>query len=591
MSTTQEGFVVSARKYRPMSWDEVIGQESITETLLNSIQQDHLAHAYLFCGPRGVGKTTCARIFAKEINRTEEHAEEEDFSFNIFELDAASNNSVDDIRSLTDQVRIPPQTGEYKVYIIDEVHMLSKQAFNAFLKTLEEPPKHAIFILATTEKHKIIPTILSRCQIYDFNRISVEEMVKQLTMIAEKENIAFEEEALHVIGQKADGAMRDALSIFDQLSNFTNANLTYDAVLKNLHVLDYDYYFKVTDYLYQESYAECLVVLDNILKQGFDGHHFISGLGSHFRDLLVCKDPRTLNLLEVGQSVKAKYAEQAAGIDSNWLIDGLKIISEAEFKYKGSSNQRLLLEVAMLNLASLTQKKKSSPDVTLLREPAKKLAVNQPKPANTPKTESPQAKEAPAPVIKPETEKPTQIVSEPEVKFETPTTEAPPPPASAPRDKKRRSSLTVSLNPNAPKTESIQEVMEKKEVETSTSETPGLTFEEAYSKMSQEWSNEGNKALFGILSKQNLEEQFKENKLTVKLSHTVEEDEFTLHKTELLQRLRDLTGNSELSFHVVREEIKTETKLFSAKDKFIHLNEKNPHLDKLRSEFDLDISF
>jgi len=352
MSTKKESFVVSARKYRPASWGEVIGQEAITDTLHNSIEQDHLAHAYLFCGPRGVGKTTCARIFAKEINRSEEHLDE-DFSFNIFELDAASNNKVDDIRNLTDQVRIPPQIGQYKVYIIDEVHMLSTQAFNAFLKTLEEPPKHAIFILATTEKHKIIPTILSRCQIYDFNRIPVEEIVKHLRAITVKEKIEAEEEALHVVAQKADGALRDALSIFDQLVSFTNGNLTYDAVLKNLHVLDYDYYFKLSTYLNDGDYSSALMLLDEILKLGFDPGHFISGLGSHFRDLLVCQEPKTVELLEVGNAVKQQYLDQAGAIDAAWLLLALKEAQQAEFRIKTTVNPRLLLEIALLSIAGI----------------------------------------------------------------------------------------------------------------------------------------------------------------------------------------------------------------------------------------------
>ena len=308
-----EHFIVSARKYRPQKFEDVVGQEAITNTLENAIRNNHLAQALLFTGPRGVGKTTCARILAKMINQesTEEHLEDEDFAFNIFELDAASNNSVDDIRTLTDQVRIPPQTGKYKVYIIDEVHMLSQSAFNAFLKTLEEPPAHAIFILATTEKHKIIPTILSRCQIFDFKRIGVLDIKNYLQKIAKVENVTAEDDALHIIAQKADGALRDALSIFDRVVSFSGNNLTRLDVTQNLNVLDYDVYFGITKLLLENNIPQALLHFNTVLDRGFDGHHFISGLASHFRDLLVAKDAETVTLLEVGDSAKKQYLEQA----------------------------------------------------------------------------------------------------------------------------------------------------------------------------------------------------------------------------------------------------------------------------------------
>ncbi len=306
-----EHFVVSARKYRPQTFKDVVGQQAITNTLANAIAHNHLAQALLFTGPRGVGKTTCARILAKMINQDGTQSPDEDFAFNIFELDAASNNSVDDIRNLIDQVRIPPQVGTYKVYIIDEVHMLSTSAFNAFLKTLEEPPKHAIFILATTEKHKIIPTILSRCQIFDFKRITVTDAKEYLKHIAEQEGVVAEEDALQIIAQKADGAMRDALSIYDRVVSFSGNNLTRQAVTENLNVLDYDTYMQVTDLLLDNNIPQLLVLFNDILSNGFDGHHFIAGLASHFRDLLVCKDQRTIQLLEVGEQTKAKYFEQS----------------------------------------------------------------------------------------------------------------------------------------------------------------------------------------------------------------------------------------------------------------------------------------
>ena len=345
-------FVVSARKYRPDSWEKVVGQDSITSTLKNSIASQKLGQAYLFCGPRGVGKTTCARIFAHKINEAD-GIKPEDLSFNIFELDAASNNSVDDIRELTTQVRIPPQIGSYNVYVIDEVHMLSASAFNAFLKTLEEPPAHAVFILATTEKHKILPTILSRCQIFDFHRISVPAIVKHLVQIAEKENIKFEEEGLHIIGQKADGALRDALSIFDQMVSFSDGNLSYKSVIENLNVLDYDYYFRASEYIIKEDISSSLLIFNDILKNGFDGHIFINGLAEHFRNLLVSQDEVTLSLLEVTDSIKKKYAEQCLEIDQNLIIQGLGVINNCDVGYRTSKNQRLLVELTLMQLCSL----------------------------------------------------------------------------------------------------------------------------------------------------------------------------------------------------------------------------------------------
>lgn len=362
-----ENYIVSARKYRPSTFDSVVGQRSLTTTLKNAISTGKLAHAYLFCGPRGVGKTTCARIFAKTINCLNPAADgeacnlcescqafNEQRSYNIHELDAASNNSVDDIRSLIEQVRIPPQIGKYKVYIIDEVHMLSQAAFNAFLKTLEEPPHHAIFILATTEKHKILPTILSRCQIYDFNRIGVNETVAHLQYVAQKENIQAEPEALTVIAQKADGGMRDALSIFDQVVSYTGGNITYQKVIENLNVLDYEYYFKLTDCFLTNKVSEAILLLNDILNKGFDGNHFITGLASHFRDLLVSKDPVTLPLLEVGESIRHRYQEQSQKCDQKFLYRAMKLINDCDLNYKVSKNKRLLVELALIQCAQLT---------------------------------------------------------------------------------------------------------------------------------------------------------------------------------------------------------------------------------------------
>ncbi|MGB5377907.1 DNA polymerase III subunit gamma/tau, partial [Muriicola sp.] len=358
-----EPFIVSARKYRPQTFKDVVGQEAITNTLVNAIDNNHLAQALLFCGPRGVGKTTCARILAKQINRDGTEKEDEDFAFNIFELDAASNNSVDDIRNLIDQVRIPPQVGKYKVYIIDEVHMLSQSAFNAFLKTLEEPPRHAIFILATTEKHKIIPTILSRCQIFDFKRITVLDAANYLQYIAEQQGINAESDALHIIAQKADGALRDALSIFDRVVSFSGKELTRKAVTENLNVLDYDTYFEVTDLIINNDIPNILLLFNKTLALGFEGHHFIIGLASHFRDLMVCKHQETITLLEVGENAKKLYLEQSKKTSQEFLLKALEIANQVDLQYKSSKNARLLVELALMKLASLSfNAEKKNPD-------------------------------------------------------------------------------------------------------------------------------------------------------------------------------------------------------------------------------------
>ncbi len=364
-----EPFIVSARKYRPQHFEEVVGQQTITETLLNAIEKNHLAQALLFCGPRGVGKTTCARILAKKINEDGHEQEGEDFAFNIFELDAASNNSVDDIRNLTDQVRIPPQTGKYKVYIIDEVHMLSQNAFNAFLKTLEEPPAHAIFILATTEKHKIIPTILSRCQIFDFKRITTTDAVDYLKKIALEQGIQAEEDALHIIAQKADGAMRDALSIFDRVVSFAGNTLTRKAVAENLNVLDVEVYFQTTRLILAHDIPGLLVYFNQVLSAGFEGHHFINGLASHFRDLMVCRDAQTIALLDTSDAVKEQFLEQAKKVDSDFLLKALDLANTCELNYKSSSNHRLLVELCLMQLASIgvaEKKKGSEQDIPLI---------------------------------------------------------------------------------------------------------------------------------------------------------------------------------------------------------------------------------
>ena len=411
-----ENYIVSARKYRPATFESVVGQHALTTTLKNAIATGKLAHAYLFCGPRGVGKTTCARIFAKTINCLHPTADgeacnecescvafNEQRSYNIHELDAASNNSVDDIRQLVEQVRIPPQIGKYKVYIIDEVHMLSTSAFNAFLKTLEEPPHHAIFILATTEKHKILPTILSRCQIYDFQRIGVEDIVAHLAYVASKEGITAEPEALNVIALKADGGMRDALSIFDQVVSFTGGHITYRQVIENLNVLDYEYYFRLTDQLLGNKVSDALLLFNDVLNKGFDGNHFITGLAAHFRDLLVSRDPVTLPLLEVGASIRQRYGEQAKRCPLTFIYRALKLCNDCDLNYRASRNKRLLVELTLIRLAQLTTEEEEVPGGRKPQSDLKPIApatqqaapqpVTQPAPAPQP---APQLAPAPA---------------------------------------------------------------------------------------------------------------------------------------------------------------------------------------------------
>ena len=355
-----ENFVVSARKYRPQEFDTVVGQAHITETLEHAIASNHLAQALLFCGPRGVGKTTCARILARKINERDGSTSEDGFAYNIFELDAASNNSVDNIRELTDQVRFGPQVGKYKIYIIDEVHMLSSAAFNAFLKTLEEPPAHAIFILATTEKHKIIPTILSRCQIFDFKRITIEDIQLHLKKIAEEEGINYEDDALYLIAQKADGALRDALSIFDRLSTFSQKNITLAKAAEVLNVLDYEQYLNIVDLAHENKIADSLLALNEIIKKGFNPHIFIAGLGNHFRDLMMAQQPQTVDLIEVGEKTKQRFTEQSRKWSAQQLVDAVEICNHADINYKNSKNPRLTVEIALMQLCSLTANQQDS---------------------------------------------------------------------------------------------------------------------------------------------------------------------------------------------------------------------------------------
>ena len=591
-----ENFIVSARKYRPQAFDQVVGQQHVTNTLLNAINQNHLAQALLFTGPRGVGKTTCARILAKMINSEEAAESDQDFSFNIFELDAASNNSVDDIRNLIDQVRFAPQVGHYKVYIIDEVHMLSQQAFNAFLKTLEEPPKHAIFILATTEKHKIIPTILSRCQIYDFKRITVEDIAAHLRHVAEKENIKVENEALHIIAQKADGALRDALSIFDRIVSFSGDEITYQDVIDNLRILDYDYYFRTTDLIMQGDRSGLLLIFDEILDNGFDGHLFINGLASHFRDLLVCKDPRTLDLLEVGERTRDRYKQQAQAVDANFLLRGLKLCGDVDVKYKGSNNPRLLVELCLLQLAELAtgepvKKKSAQPSEPVARQPEKAT------PKNAPKIITPapsQAKEEPKPAPKHEPEVIEAKGAEPpqEKKKETPA--APKPTGKGgflEQKRKRRSKLSITGTLSG----EIKEENDEEEVDDTAPnpELPKDEFDET--RLTNIWNeyleiikSEGKQRIFSSLSnkKLKLEENFT---VMLLLENDIQVDFFNEEKAELLRFMREKLNNYSLQFRIEKTRQTQTLEPYSAQEKYEYMVKKNPHLQTLRKLLDLDV--
>ncbi len=562
-----EHFIVSARKYRPQTFEEVVGQQAITNTLENAIKSNHLAQALLFTGPRGVGKTTCARILAKKINQnSSENLEDNDFAFNIFELDAASNNSVDDIRSLTDQVRIPPQTGKYKVYIIDEVHMLSASAFNAFLKTLEEPPAHAIFILATTEKHKIIPTILSRCQIFDFKRIGVLDAKKYLEKICIEENITAEDDALHIIAQKADGAMRDALSIFDRVVSFSGKELTRKAVTENLNVLDYDEYFKTTDLILENKIPEVLVHFNSILSKGFEGHHFISGLAAHFRDLLVAKDKITIDLLEVGDNAKKKYLIQSEKCDLRFLLQGIELANDCDLKYKASQNQRLLVELTLMQLASITfdgEKKNNKPYI--IASLHFNIGVVS-KPIFIPKVEK---KLAVISIIK-KTETLKDEVIKPIL-----------------RNTNRRSS-SLSLN-------SINLKKELEIIEVEFEEVEGLPTDEflenkavhLWKQYADKLEEQGKKSVASILnaSKPNI----KGNEFHFELPNTLMKDQLDRAKGPLLKYLRENLNNFKIDLVIdVNEEV-TKKYAYTPQEKYEKLKEKNSALELLRKTFDLDI--
>ena len=569
-----EPFIVSARKYRPQTFKDVVGQKAITDTLENAIAHNHLAQALLFCGPRGVGKTTCARILAKKINQDGTSHENEDFAFNIFELDAASNNSVDDIRSLIDQVRIPPQVGKYKVYIIDEVHMLSQSAFNAFLKTLEEPPKHAIFILATTEKHKIIPTILSRCQIFDFKRITVKDAAEYLKYIAKEQGIEAEDDALHIIAQKADGAMRDALSIFDRVVSFSGSQLTRKAVTENLNVLDYDTFFETTDLILANNIPQLLLLFNNTLSNGFDGHHFISGLTSHFRDLMVCSQPETVALLEVGEDAKAKYTEQAKNVTKEFLVKAIDLANDADLKYKASRNQRLLVELTLMKLASLTYASEKKKDEFII--PATYFRSNDFQKAPEPSysiTETISTKSPPEP---PPTTTATEVVEPPKKELGNTIT--------LKNSSKRVSGLSLSSLKAKKEHEAVKNPVEEKELPTEEfTETDLLTHWNAYIKKLEK---QGKKILASNL--QTDTPKLEGTTILLEFPNGTMKKEVEREQGPLLQYLKDELKNHLISLKVHVNEESAKKYAFTPEEKYEKLKEKNPAIELLRKEFDLD---
>lgn len=559
-----EHFIVSARKYRPQTFTDVVGQKAITNTLENAIKNNHLAQALLFTGPRGVGKTSCARILAKRINEEASQSNEdgEDFAFNIFELDAASNNSVDDIRNLTDQVRIPPQTGKYKVYIIDEVHMLSQAAFNAFLKTLEEPPAHAIFILATTEKHKIIPTILSRCQIFDFKRISVFDAKEYLKIICSKENINAEDDALHIIAQKADGAMRDALSIFDRVVSFSGNNLTREAVNQNLNVLDYDIYFSLTDLLIENKIPEILIAYNNVLSKGFEGNHFISGLASHFRDLLVSKDSSTISLLEVGDSAKKKYQEQAIKATMDFLLQAIDKANDCDLRYKTSKNQRLLVELTLMQIASITF------------DGAKKKSKNYIIPATFFTTLTPKVTKQNKKVLKQSKQEVNEVLK---VKDSKPLL----------KDVKRRTSA-LSFKSLSQKKE-----YKKVDEEENYDNHPRTNFtheqlKDAWKKYYFNLQDIGERSMASIIASD--EPQLYENyQIGISVPNELMFNQLNKGKPKLLRFLREKLNNYGIQIIINLNETVEKKFAYTPQEKFAKLKEKNPLLEKFKTAFGLDL--
>lgn len=566
-----DNFIVSARKYRPQHFNTVVGQSHITNTLKQAIKNGKIAQAYLFCGPRGVGKTTCARIFAKTINCTNLTPEGEacdacescvsfdsGASLNVYELDAASNNSVEDIRNLVDQVRFAPQLGDYKVYVIDEVHMLSNAAFNAFLKTLEEPPKHAKFILATTEKHKIIPTILSRCQVFSFNRIKPEDITEQLAHIAGNEHITFEPEALSVIAQKADGGLRDACSIFDQMVTFTGNHLTYKAVVENLHVLDYDYYFKLTDAALNNRLPEVMVTFDDILKKGFDGHNFIIGFGEHLRNLLVSKDQYTVQILEVSESLKQRFAQQAQLCPTPFLLKSLAVINKCDIHYKSAKNQRLQVEMALMQISYLNA---ASQDAEKKNELSAGFAL----PAETQSLpQTPVTKFSSQPVV--------QTSNKPVVGFS-----------------ELRIKSQFMLQDNGRQGQPVVETVTVVEETVADVALSQERVNEAVKQFAEEKSKEGLRQLYATLTSSQI--LLEGQTVVIMLSNEVQRTMLTDIKQDMLDELRRLLTNRQTQLEIKVSELMGEVKAYKPQDKFKAMAEKNPALNELKKRFDLDIEY
>ncbi|PPL03486.1 DNA polymerase III subunit gamma/tau [Parapedobacter indicus] len=610
-----DNFIVSARKYRPATFDTVVGQQHITVTLKNAIKNNQLAQAFLFCGPRGVGKTTCARILAKTINC--EHLQDDieacgecdscksfqnGNSFSIHELDAASNNSVDDIRNLIDQVRIPPQTGKYKIYIIDEVHMLSQQAFNAFLKTLEEPPSYAIFILATTEKHKILPTILSRCQIFDFNRIKVADMANHLASIAEKEGVSHDADGLHMIAQKADGGLRDALSMFDQIVSFSNKQVSYQAVIDNLNILDYEYYFRLTDALLNEDASSALLILDEILAHGFEGGHFISGLSSHFRDLLVAKEPATLKLLDTSDTIRQRYLKQSTAISSGVLLSALNIASQCEINYRTSKNQRLQVELALLkmcHLAAAIQLAKNGLATLPAAEGEKKKphepiereiqgTSRQPTAATAQALVQEQPAAQPTPAAQPLSQGAVNRQSSVAPDTQSPVPSPPPP--------KTRSWGDVKLGTIIP---DLNKVFEEKQ-EVAEADEPELLSGEArepfdYDQLLKEWHavadslKAENKINLFTLMTANAPQLLADFKIGVTVENPIQLDLLNISKIDILNELRIKMRNFAIDLVPIEIANDVVRKPYTAQEKYQAMAAKNPALDVLRKTFNLGL--
>jgi DNA polymerase-3 subunit gamma/tau len=604
-----DNFIVSARKYRPVTFESVVGQAHITGTLKNAIKNNQLAQAFLFCGPRGVGKTTCARILAKTINCVNPNQQlepcgncescvsfQQGNSFSIHELDAASNNSVEDIRNLTEQVRIPPQTGKYKIYIIDEVHMLSSAAFNAFLKTLEEPPSYAIFILATTEKHKIIPTILSRCQIFDFNRIKVEDMARHLAAIAEKESIGYDMEGLHLIAQKADGGLRDALSMFDQIASFSNRNITYQAVIDNLNILDYDYYFKVSDSLMSEDVSGALLLFDEILSKGFDGNHFIIGLASHLRNLLVGKDPVTLHLLEVSEGIKQKYLAQSQQAEASFLVSALNIANHCDLNYRTSKNQRLQVELALIKIAHLPavlQLATTTPPVEVKK---KRIEPLTPAPSTTQSVANvtPEAVQetqvavlTPAAVQTEEEEEEvidTPAASEPQ---EDPITEPEKPAASVPKT----SFFTATpLIPNLNDLASAPLEEEKPDYLRGDARQPfsAEMLLNRWNAFAEKAKKENKINLFTLMTA-NPPVLLDDYQIELNVENKIQENQLQEARIDLMNYLRTELQNFQLDLVTKIVENTEKKRLYTSSEKYQYMVEKNPKLEEFKKRFNLDL--